>query len=408
VETNEDNLEAKIFGCVDRLHKSSLISTGAPIFDTYSFLLEHPNINEMDAVNRKIEFISNDFSKETYEQSRGAEFKTREEAYRDWVLFGKKAGLEFANSKNTVLKIVLKVKDEPFLLEKWIDYHANIVGFHNIIVMDCGSTDQEHWNIINKYKDRILLFKYDQYYDNLHSSESNRSFFDLISSNCKFLTVLDADEFLFGLSDDSISGKNVLEILNNTNDGVVVGTWFNNTDAPIDEFGKIDWHININFCMDYISISDGTFSGKSIVRSDLVFSVKHIGHNLHVPNVIEQITLNSFGKVGIFHMKNLGANITRLRVLKHLKSKGVLPDQFNDRETIEPLLYNMLENGKIEGASKYYAQKYLKPQEKMVQCDLIFSTNILSSFQKEKNNSLIHNMKAYDFSSLLNRYKVAF
>ena len=53
-------------------------------------------------------------------------------------------------STKAVLKIVLKIKDDPFMFERWINHLIRIVDFSQIIVFDNESTDTEIFDIYTK------------------------------------------------------------------------------------------------------------------------------------------------------------------------------------------------------------------------------------------------------------------
>ena len=99
--------------------------------DAFWFLLDHPDQRDLTKLDGNIQYVSPHFDRDVYEAARGVSFMNFEDAYDNWRLYGRRQGLEFAPSKNTILKIILKVKDEVDLIDKWIDHHAKIVGLHN-------------------------------------------------------------------------------------------------------------------------------------------------------------------------------------------------------------------------------------------------------------------------------------
>ena len=85
------------------------------VVDTYYHMLENPRPRSLSACSEKHEHVSTSFQQDIYEASRQIKFPSLAEAYDDWVMRGRKLGLAFAEGKNTLLKVILKVKDEPFL-----------------------------------------------------------------------------------------------------------------------------------------------------------------------------------------------------------------------------------------------------------------------------------------------------
>ena len=59
--------------------------------------------------------------------------------------------------KDTLLKIILKAKDETYLIDTWIAHHATLVGYENLIIMDCGSQDPTYLEKLKFYASRFHL-----------------------------------------------------------------------------------------------------------------------------------------------------------------------------------------------------------------------------------------------------------
>lgn len=119
-----------------------LTAAGARWSDTLWWMLDHPEARDVSQIGNRAEYVTTLFDPEIYAASRGRAFGTFEQAYDDWRLVGRRLGLQFGPNRNTILKIILKVKDEPDLIRRWIQHHAKLVGRHNIIVVDCGSSDR--------------------------------------------------------------------------------------------------------------------------------------------------------------------------------------------------------------------------------------------------------------------------
>src|SRR4051794_33813502 len=74
-------------------------------------------------------------------------------------------------STTAPLKVVLKTRNEVYLLRKWIDHHLPIVGPHNIIIMDNGSDSDEVLSIYSEFKDEIGVFGFEGGHNFLHVVE---------------------------------------------------------------------------------------------------------------------------------------------------------------------------------------------------------------------------------------------
>ena len=64
-----------------------------------------------------------------------------------------------AGTKAT-FKILLKTKDDPFLLERWISHHQRIVGPDNIIIFDNMSTNPAVLYLYEKCRDTVRVIRF--------------------------------------------------------------------------------------------------------------------------------------------------------------------------------------------------------------------------------------------------------
>lgn len=370
------------------------------IVDTYYYLLDNQKNRSIGLFGESIAYKTPSFNQEIYQLSCESIFSSIDEAYLHWKNFGRKLGFDYAVGKNTILKIILKAKDEPELIEKWISHHSSIVGYHNIIILDCGSEDEGYIKLLSKYKNKIIILDYKKYYDYIHSVNANTSFFKLISDNCKYVTILDADEFLFGLKDGLFSGSCVCDILKNSSEFIHAGIWINNYKAPEVNLGKIDWSKPIDFDISVNSLKNGAFSGKSIIKSSKIFESKHLGHNMHVYEVLKNLSPRSFGEIFIFHVSTLSLSISKERIFKHLSKKNVA--------SIEDLrLMNLSDFKKIKKESGNvsiigYLDKIINLIEGRVRSgDKICSLNLLADASPKKIPDIITNLQNIDFKNLI-------
>lgn len=305
--------------------------------DTYFYLLENPNCRELGLTGFDIRYVTSAFDQAVYERATGKRFVCRADAYQDWVSRGRSEGYEWAKGKDTLLKIILKAKDEPELIDAWITHHARIVGLENLVILDCGSEDPSYLEKLSWYSRHILTFTYKKYYNDIHATKSNSSFFKFIARNTKYVAILDADEFLVGRYGDYLSPKRVKGILREEEQELFCCTWLNCTfrDSVIE--GKLPSGLLVDTSSDMIR--SGTVAGKSIARSNVLFDIGHLGHNLHVSDVMKRITSSSFGKLFVLHLKGLGEEVTRRRVIMHLIGKGAIqPGGEQNLDHLERLL----------------------------------------------------------------------
>lgn len=376
------------------------VATAERLIDTYYYLLEHPRRRHLDLCRQDFAHRTPTFSKRVYENSRGKRFLTRAQAYRDWLSVGRRQGLAFNEGMNTCLKVVLKIKDDAYLLPKWMDYYARLVGWHNIIVMDCGSTDAEYLALLASYEDKVLIFSYPHYYDTLHAVDFNRDFYELLARNCKYLCVVDADEFVFGHCNGTIGRDNVLAILSEGDAPVYPGTWYANVSVPVERDGGVAWQGPLGFAISADAIASGTFNGKAIVRSDLCLDVEHVGHNLHVGAVVARIQPSACGRIGVLHVSNLGGRHARARILRHLKAKGLVPADIPDA-AVEAFLAEATADGRLAEGDLHYVRAFQRADDGLAEAGPTFETDLIAGPGTEPNPDFTRAVAAFDFRALL-------
>jgi hypothetical protein len=372
------------------------------IHDTYFFLYEQSAFRRLDLCAYDVQYRTGTFSQEVYEAARGQRFESLAAAYRDWQDVGRTAGLPYAPGKDTLLKIVLKVKDEPELIVRWIEHHAAIVGYHNLVIMNCGSTNAHFLQILQGYRDRVLILDYDQYYDKLSFPGSNVALYTLLMRNCKYLTILDADEFLFGMRDGGIAREHVGTILREGQQDIYAGTWLTNAVPPPDlPDGGIDFDSPLPFTLAEDSLREGTFAGKSVVRASLVFQTNYVGHNLHLRESMSHMNAGSFGRLMVFHLANLSPAVVRSRVLKHLYTRGVVPPELPPAQ-IDAYLADRVARGDLDEWAKVYVNRYLNAAVRP-EPEPWMTTRLLSgtAAEPEPQPALAEALGRFDFAGLL-------
>lgn len=105
------------------------------------------------------------------------------------------------------LKIFIMTKDEYDLIEDFIVYHGELIGYENLVIIDNGSTHPTVLNVYNKYADRINLH-YETGFEGMKQSEYMCKYFNMYRDKCKFVLGFDTDEFIY-----QINGLNLLEYL---------------------------------------------------------------------------------------------------------------------------------------------------------------------------------------------------
>lgn len=380
------------------------------IKDTYFYLLENPSIRQLGLLSYDIEYQTVLFDVSVYERSRRRTFRNRDEAYSDWLLKGRADGAEWASGKDTVLKIVLKAKDEPELIDAWVKHHARIVGYENIIILDCGSTDEDYLEKLDKYKDKLLVLAYRKFYNSMHAVHQNSSFFSFLSKQARFLTILDADEFLTGKLYNEISSLFVKQILLNSSNPVMYGIWLNcSLKEPLT---AKELPNDIDLIVDTSSemIKDGAVAGKAIVDTSKLFSLDHLGHNLHTSKSVDLAGAHAFGEIFVLHLKSIGVDVEKRRVLSHLVGKGAFEEK--DLNDYVKKAQDLLSGDEPDPGVKKYLGELMKleAREKETWNIEIHKETLRNPFLGEANklDTLNHNIDNFDFFSLIQQRKSKF
>lgn len=113
----------------------------------------------------------------------------------------------------TPLKIFTVTKNEYDLIECFILYHASIVGFDNIIIIDNMSTDQRVLDVYNKYKG-IITIVYEEGYQNSKQADHFIKYMSKYKDTCEFMMGLDTDEFIYRIdSNGNATNNKIIEYL---------------------------------------------------------------------------------------------------------------------------------------------------------------------------------------------------
>lgn len=189
----------------------------------------------------------------------------------DWA--ERRGGIcEGIKRRKSDLKIVLKTKNDPFLLREWIEHHARIAGHENLVIFDNGSSDPAVAGIYAEFKDRVLIVRYGGFVDDLHKVFAFGELYAALRSSCARYAFLDTDEFLVWIDRDGtfLDGGGAAErILQHPGVPVLPGTWLSNVVGHRNRF----W-----LKPDGGGLIDGLKWGKPLVSSDVDVS-GYINHN---------------------------------------------------------------------------------------------------------------------------------
>jgi len=366
--------------------------------DTFSFLRNKQGIHDIGMTELQFSYFDMDFDANTYSKEVSQNFLSTTEAYEHWVKEGRKLGVNFSKKgTNTQLKIVLKAKDEIDLIDHWIHHHESIVGRENLVILDCQSTSQSYLDKLHHYSKDILVLNYRKYYDSIHTTRSNKKFYEFLSREAKYVTVLDADEFLVGKENDALSGKYVQSILEQFSGKVLPATWLDAVlHLPVGTDHGFDSQISLD--INFGRIKNNTVAGKSIAASSCLFDIDHLGHNLHVKKVKDNINPNDFFKLFVIHCKTDSVTQNAKRAVHHLVSRNALS---NGGEATEEALKKIINGDDFSPTTRHYAGVALKMYgEKPVPfAEYARKTHFLGRFEIEA-SELTTKTSEFDISEL--------
>jgi hypothetical protein len=93
-------------------------------------------------------------------------------------------------------KILLKSKNDPFFLKRWVAHHAKIVGLQNLIIFDNMSDDPDVLSFYRTHAKDLLVIRFSDFHDNLHDTVLFPDLYAALESGCEYFIFLDTDEFL--------------------------------------------------------------------------------------------------------------------------------------------------------------------------------------------------------------------
>lgn len=94
------------------------------------------------------------------------------------------------------IKILLKTKNDPFFVDRWIAHHLRIVGPENLIIFDNMSDDQRVLSVYEKYRFDIQIVRFSALWFSIHHTYLFRHLYRALANSCEYFLFLDTDEFL--------------------------------------------------------------------------------------------------------------------------------------------------------------------------------------------------------------------
>lgn len=247
-------------------------------------------------------------------------------------------------SEKAVLKIVTKMKNESYFAERWILHYKNILGDVKLIVFDNMSTEPEVFEVYEKYKEHILLIRFEGFMDCLHMANKFMRLYQALAASARFFAILDADEFLY-MTDGAkaISDQTIVTFLEGQEDvRFFAPFWLANINDRENIFGfdpKDLWLLHL---------------GKPIVSSSIIPAFAHALKIYECPILhhTKDLPLAAYGRAPVcfvlLHLKNTNTYQRIKSNMQKLAAFGVVKDSkdFKSLLTIHP---KNIEAGHIRG-----------------------------------------------------------
>jgi len=228
------------------------------------------------------------------------------------------SSFETAGVGQAPMKILLKTKDDKWLLRRWFEHHRQLVGDENLIIFDHGSTDPDVLAFYREIGDRVAVFVFDKNsIDSVHNTTRFSSLYRSLREVCDYFCFLDTDEELRLFDEDLslIPNEDFLDTVREafSQGGAFLPTlWLQNTHRSENSFlmrGETD----LLFALKW---------GKPILRTAHL-PEGLINHNVQVAALTKHVSC--FGGFMVYHLKSL---IPEQRIAANeqkLKAFGLVP-----------------------------------------------------------------------------------
>jgi hypothetical protein len=261
----------------------------------------------------------------------------------------------------SMLKIILKTKDDLSSLTEWVGYHANIVGLENLIVFDNCSQDPAIYAFYDSLPE-LAAFSYRGFHNILHHTELFSPLYNVLEETCQYFVFLDGDERLALFQEDGrIVNKEMTSFLDaNRAVKMFPGTWL------LNDFGSRRVY-KCGTPKDNLLLH-GLRWGKPILRADSG-AIGFINHNTQAAQagarVFEDFRTNFF----VLHL----CNLSRQQRIEANRKKLVARNVIDENASIDRIL-----TLDLSGHSDRNVTLYVSEIQKLANCGEFQSADLLS------------------------------
>jgi hypothetical protein len=227
------------------------------------------------------------------------------------------------------LKILLKTKNDRWLLEDWIKHHSGVCGMSSLIVFDNDSDDQSVIETYERLAPELLVFKFSGHHNNLHFIDKNPELYRALAESCEFFIFLDTDEFIQWVDDNGTYNSRILDNLSagfETGGDFVCGIWLPN----------VSWDATRYWVGgDQKVLEDGVRWGKPLLKSSVI-NTAFINHNIQAREA--GLTAVSCGSLIVQHRHRLYREQRMMSNVNKLRQRRVIVKLDDSLESIQKLI----------------------------------------------------------------------
>ena len=171
-------------------------------------------------------------------------------------------------------------------IKRWVEYHARIIGYENLIIFDNMSSDPELEAEYQDYDTQIKIVRFSGMCDHLHNPRRYPLLYASLRKSCSYYIFLDTDEFLIWVTPELkyYNDIKILDMLADKDYVLIPATSIINTLGYPNRFG-----MNSNGS----HLASGIKWGKPIVSKELLTESTHL-HNYHLLKDYKQFITNFF------------------------------------------------------------------------------------------------------------------
>jgi hypothetical protein len=198
------------------------------------------------------------------------------------------------SSSPAVLKILLKTKNDPILLDRWIEHHSRIVAPQNILIFDNMSDDPDVASIYQRHP-QVPVMRFSGFHNNVHRVGLFGDLYAALRDSAQFFVFLDTDEFLTRIDGDRYyADGSILDFLQSDPlPQVFPGTWLYNTNWTAHQFVS-------GTTPEYLA--NGLAWGKPVLRGNAPLD-GYLNHNIQLPRTLFSTPIRA--NLFVLHLANL-------------------------------------------------------------------------------------------------------